>query len=43
METVVNNFTPFSPTHPGEVIREEIEYRECRSGTLLTGWACLIR
>jgi addiction module HigA family antidote len=27
METVANSLAPFSPTHPGEVIKEEIEYR----------------
>lgn len=24
---IANNLTPYRPTHPGEVIREEIEYR----------------
>jgi addiction module HigA family antidote len=24
---IANNITPYKPTHPGEVIREEIEYR----------------
>lgn len=25
--TIANNLTPFIPTHPGEVIKDEIEYR----------------
>ncbi len=24
---IANNLTPFEPTHPGEIIKEEIEYR----------------
>ncbi len=24
---IANNLTPFEPTHPGEILREEIEYR----------------
>jgi addiction module HigA family antidote len=24
---IANNLTPYEPTHPGEVLREEIEYR----------------
>ena len=24
---IANNLTPFEPTHPGEVLKEEIEYR----------------
>lgn len=24
---IANNLTPFEPTHPGEVIKDEIEYR----------------
>lgn len=26
-KTIANNLTPFEPTHPGEVIKDEIEYR----------------
>lgn len=25
-DMIANNLTPFEPTHPGEVLREEIEY-----------------
>jgi addiction module HigA family antidote len=28
MKTFANNITPFSPTHPGELIKEEIEFRK---------------
>ncbi len=24
---IANNLTPFEPTHPGEILKEEIEYR----------------
>ena len=24
---IANNLTPYDPTHPGEILREEIEYR----------------
>lgn len=24
---IANNLTPYSPTHPGEILKEEIEYR----------------
>lgn len=24
---IANNLTPFEPTHPGEIIKDEIEYR----------------
>jgi plasmid maintenance system antidote protein VapI len=24
---IANNLTPYEPTHPGEVLKEEIEYR----------------
>jgi addiction module HigA family antidote len=27
MSTIANNLAAFSPTHPGEVIKEELEYR----------------
>ena len=26
-EMIANNLTPFIPTHPGEVVKDEIEYR----------------
>jgi antitoxin HigA-1 len=28
MKTFANNITPFSPTHPGELLKEEIEFRK---------------
>jgi len=27
MGTIVNNFTPYFPIHPGEILKDEIEYR----------------
>ena len=24
---IANNITPFEPTHPGEILKDEIEYR----------------
>lgn len=24
---IANNLTPFEPTHPGEIVKDEIEYR----------------
>ena len=27
MRTVINKLTPFYPIHPGEIIKDEIEYR----------------
>ena len=27
MQTIANNLTPFQPTHPGEILKDEIEYR----------------
>lgn len=28
MKTFANNLIPFSPTHPGELLKEEIEFRK---------------
>ena len=34
---IANELEPFEPTHPGEVLKEEIEYPK---GNLLTKLAC---
>lgn len=26
-QMIANNLTPFQPTHPGEILKEEVEYR----------------
>ena len=31
---IANNLEPFEPTHPGEVLKEEIEYRGISQKTL---------
>ena len=31
---IANNLSPFEPTHPGELIKEEIEFRELSQSTL---------
>jgi len=31
---IANNLTPYEPTHPGEVLKEEIEYRGISQRTL---------
>ena len=28
---IANNITPFEPTHPGEILKDEIEYRICHA------------
>ena len=32
---IANNITPFEPTHPGEILKDEIEYRGKRNGRIL--------
>lgn len=33
---IANNFTPYEPTHPGEMIKDEIEYRGLSQRKLAT-------
>ena len=33
---IANNITPFEPVHPGELLKEEIEYRGISQGNLAT-------
>ena len=40
---IANNLTPAYPTHPGEVLKEEIEYRKIRSVSYQSRWASPIR
>lgn len=36
MEAIVNKLTPFYPIHPGEIIKDEIEYRNISQKKLAT-------
>lgn len=33
---IANNLTPFEPTHPGQIVKEEIEYRNITQKKLAT-------
>lgn len=35
-EMIANNIEPFEPTHPGELLRDEIEYRKLSQKRLAT-------
>lgn len=35
-QMIANNLTPYEPTHPGEVLKEEIEYRGLSQRKLAT-------
>lgn len=35
-QMIANNLTPYEPTHPGEVLKEEIEYRGISQRKLAT-------
>jgi addiction module HigA family antidote len=35
-QMIANNLTPYEPTHPGEVLKEEIEYRGLSQKELAT-------
>lgn len=39
---IANNLIPFEPTHPGEVLKDEIEFRVFLKRNLLKRWVCLI-
>lgn len=39
---IANNVDPFEPTHPGEVIRDELEDRGMSQRQLAKKWVCPI-
>ena len=36
MDAIVNKMTPFPPTHPGEMLKDEIEFRKISQRKLAT-------
>jgi hypothetical protein len=36
---IANNLEPAFPTHPGEILKEEIEYRGFLNASWQNGWA----
>ena len=40
---IVNNLTPCEPTHPGAILKDEIEYRGISQKKLAAKWECPIQ
>jgi hypothetical protein len=40
---IANNLTPSEPIHPGELLKDEIEYRGIPQKNLPPKWECHIR
>ena len=38
---IANNLEPFEPTHPGELLKDEIEYRGVSQNNSRRIWECL--
>ena len=38
-QMIANNLKPFQPTHPGEVLKDELEYVEFRNADWPRRWA----
>lgn len=42
-DMTANNLTPAYPTHPGEILKDEIEFRGIHNVSWLNKWGLLIQ